>query len=145
MKKLILIFLFATIGIFAQNGDKATTTMGEREIQYNVYQATKQGLRVILITDSTTARYSGGYSDTTSAAGDSLTPTNVSQWWKFTISTDDTIYFSSDRTYPATNSEVLLPGESFTSEKLNFTYFPKFYYKLKGSGTPNVRLFWQGF
>ena len=171
MKKLIFALLvLAAVPMLAQNSDKYISVgqiPSEQKMINNITQRTLEALRVIVVGDSAFkndtivvkpnsgyfavqdswnwARYSGGYTDTTSAAGDTVTPTNVSEWWRFTIATDDTIQFSSSSTFPSTDDKILLPGGTYTSEKLNVVYFPKIYYKVVGSGTPNVRIFWEGF
>ena len=114
MKKLLLILLFSSMGIFAQ-------------------QASWDW-----------AHYSGGKTVTTSTSGDSLSFGSSGAWIKFTIAADDTIYFSLDGTYPAANKMVLLPGESYTSGKIDFAYFQKLYFKTDGVGTPVCRVFWEG-
>lgn len=53
MKHIIvfLIFLFCS-SVFAQNTDKNSTNISEGQIQYNVYETTLQGLRVIIVGSS---------------------------------------------------------------------------------------------
>lgn len=89
--------------------------------------------------------HGGGYSDTTSAAGDTVIPTGVTKNWWVTVSTDDTIYVSRSGTFPTTDLYVLLPGSSFTYEHLSIFAYPKIYYKLKGTGIPNVGIIWGGY
>lgn len=90
-------------------------------------------------------KYGGEYTDTTNVSlGDSVTFTSATEWVFMTIATDDTIYVSKvSSAYPVGNKGVLLPGESLTVE-LDPTAIPKYYYKQYGTGTANVRIFWNG-
>ena len=88
------------------------------------------------------ATKAGGFIKTTSTAGDSLAFSGA--WYTYTITADDTIYFSLNRDYPASDTKILLPDESYTSGKIDPFVFGTLYYKTKGTGAPNVRIFWEG-
>lgn len=90
-------------------------------------------------------RYQGGKSYTITAV-DSITPTSTSLWWKPSIYATDSVRVSSDRTFPATDATIIIPGQSYTPEKLNLTYFPKLYIKpVTGSTSTRVTYSWWGF
>lgn len=94
-------------------------------------------------------RYDTSYSDTTSTAGDTVNSGNITEWWRITITADDTVYISSNSSYAYPANKVgagyLLPGETWTSDKMNVAYISKFYYKQYGTGAAVVRIFYEGF
>lgn len=87
---------------------------------------------------------------TVTTAGDSLIVGDyggLSVWWGYTIETDDTIYYSNtSSSYPLYDKMTLKPTENYTSkDPLLFTYVNKLFFKVKGAGTANVRIWFWGF
>lgn len=154
MRKLLFI-LIALMGLgatYAQSQLAYWDAVHKQWVTVGSVNDTSKAFGPLPITNSEDwAHVIGGYEDTTSAAGDTVAPTGITTWWDIKIQSDDTIMVSSDPTYPAQNSIVILPTTSpnyeiysFDSGKMNISYIPKIYYKLKGTGTPYVRLYWRG-
>lgn len=87
------------------------------------------------------APYSGGYDTTISAGGDSVSPP-VTSWWSYSITADDTICYSEHRGYPATDKNILLPGQIWNSKLKPPT--TKLYYKIYGTGNPILTIKMEG-
>jgi len=51
------------------------------------------------------------------------------RWYRMTIAVNDTTYISTDATFPDNATFMLLPSESWTTEKWNVVSFPAVYIK----------------
>lgn len=158
MKKLALIFLFALIGFTQTQAQiKWTDLVGGKYIEKYVGSfsveptAYKAGYGPLPVLDSTVVDLrvdsTFSYYDTTSIAGDTVF-TSFRDWYTITFSgPTDTVFISEFGNFPFEARKVsaafLIPGQTYTTGKLNAKEITKYYYKAEGE-VAGIRIFVEG-
>lgn len=93
---LILIFLFCSTALFAQNEDKNDTWLSEGQMQFNAYEATTQRFRISAVSSAhSTAKSGYAWIGTTP---EQLTASDVNIFTVIPKTSGINLFFSSDST-----------------------------------------------